>query len=1303
MMQGKGKAICFAVMLTLMLPAIAASQYAAPVWGEWTVDQMVSGPIEIPSGKTLTIDPGVTVSFAAGAKLIVRDGGTLTVNPPAAGCDALVSRVVFDEAVEGAGWDGIIVQDGGSATLNYVDINNATETGLKIMSGAAVASLLHVSFTGNSGNAGGALYVEQDLSIAKSVFSNNQAGLYGGAIEVVGGGTLTLADVDFENNSAVYAGGAVDLLSSSLVMVRGEMRGNTAPAGSAIMAYGAGGGITNAFFTGQSVGAVVQRGGNGALSIAYSTFSGNAGVACLAGDTDDNVTLFADILWGNGSALDLPLDGGAAAAITYSDIEAIGSYPSGWFGAGNFDTDPIFVTAGEYPLDSSSPCIAAAVGKDMGVTGGAAAPAAGPVLIDMTGAAVANPFDVGTASVGGSITRTIRLANQGGADATIASVAVTGAQAGAFTLGAIDLPVVLGPGECLDLDITFTPTAPGSYTLANLVITHSGGVIINGLTGDTQEGSGNDLVVAPTTVDFGGVLSGTSSVPMSFNITNPAGNGGIVDIQLAVSGSDAGFFSLSETEFTVPKAGTRTVWATFSPNAVRDFEAIVTPTVNGVERPDRAVLLTGTGTNAIFTVAPAEHQFPPTTIGTAGNVNVTVTNVLAAQSILVNAEISGSGADNFSLDMASAPIDMGGSQAFNVTFTPMVAGFVQATLTFTSELGGNTYSETVDLRGVGIATTSGIGVAPLALSFPDTSVGGSAGLSFTVTNALNAFVNVTVSAPTAPEFAIASASSFILFPAGDAGGRDSRTVDVVFTPSDATTLFAGSVDVVGTLGIFTVGTETVTMQGRGMDAAIDIAPAEIDFGDVDLATTSATVSVSVLNSGTEPANIYAGLLDGANAAEFSIDNDTCSGTTLAAGHGCYYEVSVTPATEGAKEAALSIYTSESPDATVVNLLANGVVGAAASISVAPTTIDMGDVSVFTPANPIAGLKYVVVTNTGTSANLDVSSITFSGYDAAQFTAAPAGPFTVPPGASAVVAVSLVPTGIGPRATTMTVASNAGDVDVSITADSQVGYPYVDGNGYLADGSNTGSHPNRADTLYVVPGGPESYMRALVTVLDALMLPADRFVWIEGVGGGRWFYDEATTTWNPAPDMSDIRSADAGAILQGYSLPITVVPPIPAEGEYTLHTGFDLIRNNAVTDLPYFYVDYGRRIVYGPHPTVTMSPSTVAVGANHPTGTFGAVTGTSTTNVEIYIWAQPASGGILYLDGAGTWSATQAPVYTGDVSLWGGQTITNPWTGYAITDSGQVGVNTFHVTFDRTADGALNDRIFEATTTVTVTP
>ncbi len=1305
MIKSKGKAICLAVMLTVMLPSMAASQPATPVWGEWLVDQTVSGCIEIRNGDTLTIYPGVTVSFEPGAHLIVRSGGTLIANPTSAGCPDEVARVVFTQTGTSGGWDGIVVESGGSATLNFVDIMNSTNTGLKIMSGASVGAMTYMTFSGNSGVAGGGLYAETSVAITNGLFSGNSAALYGGGIEMIGGGTLTLQDVDFTGNSATYSGGGIDLLSSNVVMVRGQLSGNSSPAGSAVMAYGGGAVVTNAFFYNNSGGPVLQRVGDTATTIAQSTFNGNAGVACIAANTDDNLALVANILWGNGSALDVTLDAAPVAAISYCDVEDIGTYPSAWFGAGNFDLDPELLTAGDYLLDPSSPCVGAALGEDMGVTGGVAAPGPAPALIDLTGAAIADPFDVGSATVGGSITRTITIVNQGQDEANILSVDLVGAQAAAFSLGALSLPAVLAPGECLDVLVTFTPPAPGDYSLVDLVVTTALTTIVNGLTGDTQEGSGTDVTPNPTTVAFGGVLVNTESMPMQFTLTNPLANGGIVPVTLALTGSDAGFFTLSETEFTIPEGGTRTVWATFAPNALRSFEAIVTPTVNGVPRPDRAILLIGTGIDVIYTVDTTEHQFPPTIIGTSDDVDVTVTNILSTTSILVSAEITGSGASNFSLDMASAPIDTLSAQAFNVTFSPVAEGFVQATLTFTSVLDSITYTETVDLRGVGISTSTGIAVAPLSISFPDTSVGSSASSGFVVANALDDFVSITISTPAAAEFSIASASSFILFPAGDAGGRDQRIVAVSFSPSDATSLFSASVDVVGTLGIFTVGSETVTMDGRGIDADIEIAPDEIDFGDVDLATTSSTVSVSVLNTGTESANIFAGLLGGDDAAQFNIDSDTCSGISLGAGVGCFYEVSVTPTAEGALEATLSIYTSESPTATVVDLLATGVVGAAAAISVTPTTIDMGDVAVFIASTTFPGIGSVTIENTGTTANLIVTDISFSGYHAGQFIATPPGalPRTIAPGASEVVSVTLLATGLGPRATTMTIVSNAGNVDVSVSGDSQVGYPNVDGLGWNADGTTSAIHADRADVLYVVPGFPESYWRQLITALDALLLPADRFVWIEGAGF-RQFYDVATTTWTDAAAETDIQSADAAAILELIALEaLAVGPTLPAEGQYSLHFGFDLIRDNMITNLPYFYVDYARTLIYGPHPVISIAPTTLTVGDLHPTALFVPNAGTSTTAVEVYIWAQPASGGTLYLDGVGTWSATQAPVYTGDISLWAGLGIADPWTGYAISDSGQVGTHTFYVTFDRTADGVLNDRIFEDSVEVTVNP
>ena len=721
MMQSKGKAICLAVMLTVMLPVIAAAQPAVPVWGEWNVDQTVTGCIEIQNGDTLTIAPGVTVSFEIGAKLIVRGGGTLVAGADPSGipCPDQVARVVFTRTGILGGWEGIVVEDGGTATINYTDVMWASDTGLKIMSGGTIGTMDHVSFSNCSGSAGGAVYTETGLTITDSSFVQNSAGLYGGAIEATGG-TLNLVDVWLEGNSAGYSGGAIDALGATVAMLRGRVQGNSSPAGSGIALFGSPATISNVFFYNNEDGAVITRVSNNALALYYDTFTGNAGLAALEGDTDANVTISACIMWGNGASNVNLTQTGGTTAIAACDVENLASLPSNWLGAGNIDADPLFVAAGSYMLDPSSPAVGAAAGEDMGVTGGPSAAGPGPALLDLAGTALSDPYDVGTALVGTPIVRTVVLANQGQESIDVASAVITGAQAGAFS---VDLtPGTLAPDSCLNVQITFDPPAPGSYTFADLVITHSAGVLMNGLTGDTQQGTGSDLVFNPPTdvvKDFGNVLVDTSSGPESVTIVNPVSNGGLVEVDLAAGGDDA-FFELSETNFFIPSGSERTIWVIFTPGSVRSYESIVTPTVNGVERPDLGILLQGAGTEELISVAPSDYQFPPTQVGLSNDTTVTVTNEVSSTSILVTAVQPGSG---FSVVPASAPIAAGGTADFTVLFTPASEGFVQADLDFSATLGDNDQTVSVELRGIGIPTGVGITVAPPALSFADTTVG----------------------------------------------------------------------------------------------------------------------------------------------------------------------------------------------------------------------------------------------------------------------------------------------------------------------------------------------------------------------------------------------------------------------------------------------------------------------------------------------------------------------------------------------------------------------------------------------------
>jgi len=248
-MQNRAKTIFMALLLTVMVPAVAFSQGGpttvppGPVWGIWTAANspyQVSGCITIEPTKTLQIERGVVVEFGPEGKLVVSGGqspnsGTLKIGSGAAsGCGAEPSRVAFTD--QGGGWLGIVVESGAVLQdFKAVDFSNATDTALTLMSGQI---LMDLSFTSCSGRIGGAVYAASGLTVQNCVFDSNIAGLYGGAI-AIDGGNLTVTDVSFTDNTAGYYGGAIDIVYGNMVlMTRGTLLRNPAPAGSAVSADG---------------------------------------------------------------------------------------------------------------------------------------------------------------------------------------------------------------------------------------------------------------------------------------------------------------------------------------------------------------------------------------------------------------------------------------------------------------------------------------------------------------------------------------------------------------------------------------------------------------------------------------------------------------------------------------------------------------------------------------------------------------------------------------------------------------------------------------------------------------------------------------------------------------------------------------------------------------------------------------------------------------------------------------------------------------------------------------------------------
>ncbi len=113
----------------------------------------------VPGGITLTVEAGVDVSVAPGARLTVN--GAIVVSGTAA------SRAVFrsSQATPTSGaWDGIWIASGGSASIAYADIRH----GYRAVSAVGASGTVSVTDTlfsdfGRPGSAGAAIWVESSL------------------------------------------------------------------------------------------------------------------------------------------------------------------------------------------------------------------------------------------------------------------------------------------------------------------------------------------------------------------------------------------------------------------------------------------------------------------------------------------------------------------------------------------------------------------------------------------------------------------------------------------------------------------------------------------------------------------------------------------------------------------------------------------------------------------------------------------------------------------------------------------------------------------------------------------------------------------------------------------------------------------------------------------------------------------------------------------------------------------------------------------------------------------------------------
>ena len=156
---------------------------------------------------------------------------------------------------------------------------------------------------------------------------------------------------------------------------------------------------------------------------------------------------------------------------------------------------------------------------------------------------------------------------------------------------------------------------------------------------------------------------------------------------------------------------------------------------------------------------------------------------------------------------------------------------------------------------------------------------------------------------------------------------------------------------------FSVGANGQTAPAPSAGVNLSVSPANKDYGNVIVGSTSSAQTFTVTSTGGVTLVIGTISITGTNASEFGKLNDNCSGQTLASSATCTIQALFSPASTGAKSANLSIPS----NAPTVNAALSGTgTGTTPDLSVSPANKDYGNVT----AGSSSSAQTFTVTSTG---------------------------------------------------------------------------------------------------------------------------------------------------------------------------------------------------------------------------------------------------------------------------------------------------------------------------------------------------
>lgn len=203
-----------------------------------------------------------------------------------------------------------------------------------------------------------------------------------------------------------------------------------------------------------------------------------------------------------------------------------------------------------------------------------------------------------------------------------------------------------------------------------------------------------------------------------------------------------------------------------------------------------------------------------------------------------------------------------------------------------------------------------------------------------------------------------------------------------------------------------------------------LTPGTVGLGNQTISFASTAQSITLTNTGNKPMTISSIQITGANAAEFSQQNNCPA--TLAVNASCTIGVTFLPTILGSASAALTITNNASGSPQNIPLTGTGVI----DVTFSPSTVIFPSQYVGT-----AGLPQAVTLTNNTNSTIAIKTVTAS---PGAFAAPDTCPDTLPPGGYCSVGVFFDPTASGPITGVLTVTDTAptGQQTVALTGTGQ---------------------------------------------------------------------------------------------------------------------------------------------------------------------------------------------------------------------------------------------------------------------------